>query len=347
VRRVRMPLLTGLVAGSLCLLATVPAHAGVGDDQVGGDAGDGQLIAVAVSLSGNGLGGGDGSDGGGGSVSVSVQVPARCGWRPMSFMTGEWVYENLALNYDELDDPVGPGYVDGFVYPPLAELEAHKDDDGLWATPAMYTGDGNLEAASQCQDQLVGANGGVHMIWVPEGTTPPQPPPPPVPPEMLAEVAYEHLDIPAPDTVRSPVADSFVNLPTWFWVAPGDGPRDGFVRLEVTATAGENSATVVADPDRLSVRSSGGPSVGCTADQARTSYASGTPESAGCSMIHPRSSARAPGLAYTVTATGAYVASWSGQEGGTPVAGGGLGTVVSPATSFDLPVAEVQTVVIR
>ncbi|MBB5786688.1 hypothetical protein [Jiangella mangrovi] len=346
-RRVRMPLLTGLAAGSLTVLVTLPAHAGVGDDQVGGDAGDGQLTAVAVSLSGNGLGGGDGSDGGGGGVSVSVQVPSPCYWDVHENITGEWAYENWALNYDDLDDPVGPGYDQTFVYPPLEEIEAHRDEPGAWAFGTLLNVDGGFDAASACFDQLVAANGGAHTIWVAEGTTPPQPPPPPVPPEMLAEVAYEHLDIPAPDTARSPVADSYVNLPTWFWVAPGDGPRDGFVRLEVTATAGENSATVVADPDRLSVRSSGGPSVGCSAEQARTSYASGTPESAGCSLTHPRSSARAPGLAYTVTATGAYVASWSGQEGGTPVPGGGLGTVVSPATSVDLPVAEVQTVVIR
>lgn len=344
-RRVRVPLLTGLAAGVLTLLATVPAHAGVGDDQVGGDAGDGRLTAVAVSLSGNGLGGGDGSDGGGGGVSVSVQVPSPCYWDVFDFATGEWAYQNWALNYDELDDPVGPGYEDGFVHPPLAEIEAHRDEPGAWAFMTQVLG---LDGHSECADRAFAANGGVHTVWVPEGTTPPQPPTPPVPPEVLAEVAYEHLSLPAPDTVRSPVADSYVNLPTWFWVAPGDGgPRDGFVRLEVTATAGDNSATVVADPDRLSVRSSGGPSVGCTAEQARTSYASGTPESAGCSMTHPRSSARAPGLAYTVTATGAYVASWSGREGGTPVAGGGLGTVVSPATSIDLPVAEVQTVVVR
>jgi hypothetical protein len=342
-----MPLLAGLAAGSLCLLVTAPAHAGVGDDQVGGDAGDGQLTAVAVSLSGNGLGGGDGSDGGGGGVSVSVQVPSPCYWDVHASNTGQAVYDLLAPNYDDLDNPQGPGVPQTFVYPSLEELEEHRDEPGHWAYGLLLPVDGEWGPASECFDQLVAANGGVHMIWVPEGTTPPQPPPPPVPPEMLAEVAFEHLALPAPDTVRSPVADSYVNLPTWFWVAPGDGPRDGFVQLEVTATAGDNSATVVADPDRLSVRSSGGPSVGCSAEQARTSYASGTPESAGCSMTHPRSSARAPGLAYTVTATGAYVASWSGQEGGTPVAGGGLGTVVSPATSIDLPVAEVQTVVVR
>lgn len=346
-RRIPRYPLVGLTAGALSLLAITSAQADISDDQVGGEVDGGVLTAVAVSLSGNGLGGGDGSDGGGGGASVSISVPSPCWWEIMEFATGQWAYENWALNYDDLDDPVGPGYDQTFVHPSLEEIEAHRDEPGHWAFGTLQNQGDSFDAASACWDQLVSANGGVHALWVPEGTTPPQPPPPPVPPEMLAEVAFEHLSLPAPDTVRSPVADSYVNLPTWFWVAPGGGPRDGFVRLEVTATAGENSATVVADPDRLTVRSSGGPTAGCTADQARTSYASGTPESAGCSLTHPRSSAQAPGLAYTVTATGAYVASWTGQEGGTPVAGGGLGTVVSPATSVDLPVAEVQTVVIR
>lgn len=346
-RRARTALLTGVTTGFLALLGTAPALAGVGDDQVGGDADEGGLTAVAVSLTGNGLDGSDGSGGDGGGVSVSVQVPSPCYWEVMEFATGEWAYQNWALEYDSLDDPVGPGNEQTFVYPPLEEIEAHRDEPGHWAFGTLLNVDGDFDVAGECFDQLVAANGGAHTLWVPEGSTPPQPPTPPVPPELLAEVAFEHLAIPAPDTMRNPAATSYVNLATWFWVAPGDGPRDGFVRLEVTATAGDDSATVVADPDRLTVRSSAGPSAGCTAEQARTSYAAGTPQSAGCSLLHTRSSARVPGLAYTVTATGAYVASWSGQQGGTPVDGGALGAVVSPPTSLDLPVAEVQTVVIR
>lgn len=344
-RRGRLPI-AAMAAGALGLAAALPAQADLTDDHVDGGTDGSGLVAVAVSLSGNGLDGGGGSDGST-DVGVSVQVPARCWWDTLSFMTGETAWQIWGESTGNMDTPGGHHYETSFVPPTLEQLAAHRDEEGLWATVTQYTGDGDIEAGIQCYDELVAANGGIHAVWVAEGTTPPQPPPPPVPPEMLAEVAFEHLALPVPDTLRSPGADSYVNLPTWFWVAPGDGPRDGFVRLEVTATAGENSATVVADPDRLTVRSSGGPTAACSAEQARTSYGSGTPEAAGCSLTHARSSARAPGLAYTVSAVGAYVASWTGQEGGTPVAGGGLGTVVSPASSVGLPVAEVQTVVIR
>ncbi|WP_141711345.1 hypothetical protein [Jiangella alba] len=72
-RRARVALLTAVTTGALALLGTAPALAGVGDDQVGGDADEGGLTAVAVSLTGNGLDGGDGSGGDGGGVSVSVR----------------------------------------------------------------------------------------------------------------------------------------------------------------------------------------------------------------------------------------------------------------------------------
>ncbi|MGH8774273.1 MAG: hypothetical protein ACRDWI_03580 [Jiangellaceae bacterium] len=339
----------GIAVVALWLVGS-PAQAQDEDPITGGQTGGsnegGVLTAVAVSLSGNGLAGGGAPGGsGGGTATVSVSVPSPCAWGTMSFATGDYVAD-LAADYDSLDDPVGPGVDQTFVYPSREEMLAHAGEPGLWAFGSLWSVEGDWAPASACWDQIVAANGGAMMVWVPEGSAPPAPPPPPVPPEMLAEIAMENLAAPQPVVERNPTTTSFVNLSTWFWVVDGGGPADGFVPLTVTATAGANSATVTADPNRLSLVSSGGPTAACAPDEARTEWASGVDEGGACTITHGRSSATQPGLAYTVTATAGYVASWTGVEAGVPVAGGGLGSVTSPAASVDLPVGEIQAIVI-
>jgi hypothetical protein len=89
--------------------------------------------------------------------------------------------------------------------------------------------------------------------WVPPGTAPPMPP---VPPRILAEYAFNHMQLPTPWITTSPNvgASSYVNLATFAWVGTRVGNRLGKLH-RVTTTASlrlfngqTESVTVTADP---------------------------------------------------------------------------------------------------
>ncbi len=341
-RGLRRGLLLGAMITASGLVAVLPAYADNLGESLGGEVDGGNLTARAVHLSGNGYAGTSGASGG---ETVTVYVPSPCWWHVSIVLTGDYVYENYYLNWDDdLGMPTGHATVLGdMVYPPKEELAAHRGEDGAWATKAMTRILGT-DAAQECVDALTAANNGYDMVWVPAGEEPPAPPVP-IPVEVLAEIAEENLTVPVPGVNVNPDARSYVNLPTWFWVEDGPSDADGFVTLEVTATAGDNSATVTAEPNRLALQSDGGPTATCTPGQAHTPWSVGASDDAGCTITHARSSAWMPGLAYTVTVTASYSASWSGVEDGTPVAGEDLGMVTSPPAASSVPVAEVQTLV--
>jgi hypothetical protein len=165
---------------------------------------------------------------------------------------------------------------------------------------------------------------------------------------VLAQIARDAMGAPDPDVGRSPVGNSVVQVPTWFWVEGGEetaDDADGFVPLEVTATAGTNTATVTAAPAEFTVTSGAfDEPARCDAARARLEWARGLADSAGCTAAPTRSSASQAGLEFQVTAQTTYTVTWTGNEGGNPVPGGPL-QGLSAQSTFGLAVAEVQAVV--
>jgi len=167
------------------------------------------------------------------------------------------------------------------------------------------------------------------------------PPPPVVDPEMLAQYAYEVMDLVAPTLDWNPKArqaanGSLVNLPTWLWVEDDSA----VAQRSVTASAGGVSATVTAETGGLSVLSPAG-ATECDSQQAATRYAPGTTESAACTLTFVRASG---GYAngFPVEASTVWNASWTASTGD----GGDLNPRTENATTF-IPVAEAQALVSR
>lgn len=175
----------------------------------------------------------------------------------------------------------------------------------------------------------------VTIDWFPTGAQPD----PVVDPEILAEYAYEVMDLVEPTLDWNPkigeVANaSLVNLPTWMWVDDMAAVGD----RSVTATAGPVSSTVTATTDGLSVTSPAG-TVQCDASQARQSYAGGVEEASGCVLTFNRASwGYAQG--FPVAASAVWQATWTSNQN----EGGELESRTSAATTY-IPVAESQAIV--
>jgi hypothetical protein len=164
-------------------------------------------------------------------------------------------------------------------------------------------------------------------VWVPAAD-----------PVALARRARDQVPVPAPAVGTSPPATegALVNVPTWLWV-----DRSLWRPVSVTVTAGDVTVTATATPQRVEWSTGDGGGLTCAGpgtpyDPARPPAA----QSSDCTWTYRRSSAGAPGGAYTVTATVVYAVSWSAV--GAP-GGGGLGELRRSA-SVRLAVKEIQAV---
>lgn len=346
----------GLVLGVLGAPAAVAAGPGGAGGQVGGaggSSGGGTLVAVAVTLTGNGAPAAGGAGGGSGGT-VSVSVPSPCYW---SSLGGAYDADSFADNYGDTESGNrAHGVGSEAQYLPSIELiESRRGQDGTWYTVASTGGADALEdnpgggiswndQTQSCIDGLRnGAPEAAGWIFVPAGQAPPAPPPPDVPVDLLLQAARENLTIPTPAIGSNPTASGYVNFPSWLWVQDGPGPADGFVDVEITATAGANSATVRAEANRFTATSRTG-SASCTAEQARTPWSPGAADAAACTLTPRRASVGLGPTGYPVYVTTGYATSWQGVVGGAVVDGGPLPPVVVDG-EFGLPVAEVQALV--
>ena len=125
---------------------------------------------------------------------------------------------------------------------------------------------------------------------------------------------------------------TLVNLPTWLWT------RDpaAVEQRQVTAEAAGVSATVIAEPDGMTVSSPVG-GTECSAEQARTAYAPGVDEARACVFTFDRGSFAFAG-GFPVESVTGWQASWTSNIGG----GGDLEPKTMAATT-DIPVIEVQS----
>ncbi|MFG3286090.1 hypothetical protein [Streptomyces sp. NPDC048111] len=150
-------------------------------------------------------------------------------------------------------------------------------------------------------------------FWVPSGTTPSDPKA--LNPRLLAEYAYDELELPSSNVTLAPAGTSTVNLPTWVW-----STNASFTQKSVTASLPGSglSATTTAEP--VSVHIDPGttdaqlfPASGnCTIDQGRV----GEPFAAGKANQDPPCGVKylRPG-SYTLKATVTWRVTWKSTDG--------------------------------
>jgi len=215
-------------------------------------------------------------------------------------------------------------------------LDQYKDklgQPGRWWTPAYNAAD---PSGMSCSSGLQGA------LWVPEGQTPPAG----VTIQDLYDIARAALTVPQPRINLSPDAKSYVNLPTWVWLA-----NPGATTRSVTASLpGVGSATVTA---RLAdIQIDPGTSAARSEDRDQCG-AAGHPYVKGgvftCGVRYLRASVDQPGGVYVLTVT----TNWPVTGAAAP-AGPGLGLIAAPVfnpiavtASRNVPVGEVQSTVRR
>lgn len=163
-------------------------------------------------------------------------------------------------------------------------------------------------------------------------------------PEFLAEVAFEHMDLPVGRLRWNPSLDgsgaTVVNLDTFVWI------ENTTTQVQVTASVPGVSSTVTATMTSLLLEADGADDATC--DDAGTPYAPGMARST-CSIVFYRSSANLVPVkagqtlpTATLTATATWEARWTSTLG----AGGDLESQ-SIVTTAEIPVAEIQTIVTR
>lgn len=286
------------VPGALATATPAQAKRGPGNptpDTSGG--------TISITVTGTGVrGGSDGS--GGGTRTVTTPVPCTY----IQSMTGKEYYE-----YVKGGGPMGRD-VDGNPFEPYPGYEQYKDDDkGHWyggmCSSANF--DGNLDEFFDFSDKWFEEHKGV---YVEAGGTPPIPP---IPPEILRNVAFDELTVPAPTLDWNPKhngdAATLVNLDTWVWLT--DRREDLYVRASVNTMAGPAWAQVDAKLTGMTVSAPNADTVECPGG--------GVPYAAGatgeCALTFFKAS---PGQGTSpVTAKTTWATTWqtqAGPQGATP-----------------------------
>jgi hypothetical protein len=159
-----------------------------------------------------------------------------------------------------------------------------------------------------------------------------------VDPAALAQQASDRAPIPVPDVRLNPPesGEQVVNLTTWMWI-----DQSVWQPVSATASAGGVTVTAAAAPESVRWVMGNGDIVTCAGpgtpyDPSRPSNEQHTD----CSYVYRRSSASAPGGAFTATATVTWHVTWAAAGA---AGGGDLGTA-SRTTTFSIRVAEIQAV---
>ncbi|MDT9701951.1 hypothetical protein, partial [Streptomyces sp. P17] len=142
----------------------------------------------------------------------------------------------------------------------LSELQRHYEDEYGWTNTPGYKdynvendGKGMFWAAVENPnepDLLKRSSCNDLPFWVDNGEAPPPQYEQAITPEILAALAYQHMELPDTKVTLAPQATTKVNLPTWAWL-------DKAVFDEVQATAALNvpgfnvQATTTAKPVAL------------------------------------------------------------------------------------------------
>ncbi len=265
--------------------------------------------------------------------SLQRSVAPRCwrgpGWTGMAYYE-YWKIGGPAREADTLDDfAYGGGLHEGYE-------QYATDDEGRWWEPTC--------AFDTPGDIAVEYYRTHPAVYVPAGD-----PPPPVevdvPPEVLAQVAFEAMDLPVGQVHWNPQLPgsgaTVINTDTWVWV------EEAPITLAVTASVPSGQwARVDAQLEELTVSAPGADPASCPdVGTPWTAGATGTT----CSVTFFRSSANQPvkpGQSLptaTMTVTTRWGAAWVSFAGGAP-------TELPDqemTTTAEIPVAEIQAIVTR
>ena len=217
----------------------------------------------------------------------------------------------------------------------------YADIDGHWYCPTC-----DDERFPSTEEYLAGYHAfrATHdIVYVEVNDTPPNAQV--VPPETLAQLAFEHTDLPDGQLQWNPrltgSGATLVGMDTWVWL---DNP---VVQVQVTAEIPGLSATVVSVFTAMNLEADGIEPVTCTGTPG-TAWTSGA--STGCAIVFDRSSANQPVKAgqslptRTLTANARWQASWTSS------AAPGVHEMTDPQVvtyTAEIPVGEMQTVVTR
>jgi hypothetical protein len=256
-----------------------------------------------ITLSGNAVGSA------GGSGTPVAMPPPPCYMQPM--FSGPELYQ---LWKADRHGQVGPGGGSGFPFGTyVPQIKQHRSDTGGYWWERVT----NLGIGGTCGLPL--------LAWVIKGAPPPLPR---VPAVDLADYAYDHMRIGPPQLTLNPVARSYVNLPTYVWATPP------FRVARVTATLGNEQATVTARPSRLQLTASGNAGIydsGCTVSG---STAPDPPKNAGPGTTPDC------GVVFTAPGSGNMI---TGSLVWTPTSGGRTFPLIHTGRTQQVAVDEIQS----
>ncbi|GAA3496068.1 hypothetical protein GCM10019016_031690 [Streptomyces prasinosporus] len=242
------------------LVLTEPAYAakpvgsdkGASTEQTGGSNDTGIYAAARITYSGSVTK--DGSTGNVKSTDINW-TPPPCWYAP--YLGAKDFKEKMSKDIERQTNAPGMG---GHAGAALSELQRHYEDGYGWAGSPGYEdynvekdGEGMFWAGVENPDEpdaLKRSSCTDLPFWVDNGEAPPPRYEEAITPEMLAALAYQHMQLPDTEVSLAPEATTKVNLPTWAWL-------DRAVFDEVRATAALNvpgfalQATTTAKPVSL------------------------------------------------------------------------------------------------
>lgn len=254
-----------LGAGAMCLALSVlvltePAHAagptgkdhGADTEQSGGGDSTGIYAAARIQYSGSVA-----KNGGTGNVTSSDVnwTPPPCWYAP--YLGAKDFKKKMSKDIESQLNTPGMG---GHAGAALGQLKAHYEDGYGWTDTPGYKdynvdkdGEGMFWAAVENPNEpdiLKRSSCNDVPFWVDNGEAPPPQYEEAIRPQILAALAYQHMQLPDTEVTLAPKATTKVNLPTWAWL-------DKAVFNEVQATAAINvpgfniQATTTAKPVSL------------------------------------------------------------------------------------------------
>ncbi|MFF7450622.1 hypothetical protein ACFZA5_31505 [Streptomyces sp. NPDC008132] len=247
-----------LALSTLTLTGSAYAGTGVGDakggktKETGGSDGTGIYATAQIRYSGSVAKGGAT----GNVTSADVNwAPPPCWYAP--YLGAKDFKKKMSESIDSAMNTPGMGGTAGAA---IGELQRHYEDEYGWTDTPGYKdynvakdGEGMFWAGVENPnepDVLKRSSCNDIPFWVDNGEAPPPQYEEAIRPEMLAALAYQHMELPATKVTLAPRATTKVNLPTWAWL-------DKAVFNEVQATAAINvpgfniQATTTAKPVSL------------------------------------------------------------------------------------------------